>query len=383
MKIAYLDNSATTPVLPEVLEAMKPYYAEKYGNPSSTHFLGMEAQKALDDCKEIIAGTIGAEREEVVFTSGGTEANNIAILGAAGGLKSKGTHIITTAIEHKSVLEPFRMLEKRGFKVTYLPVNREGFISMGNLEKAITKETVFASIQPANHEIGTIQEMEKIAKACSSKGVVLHVDACQGYTKMPIDVSKAGIDLLTLNGHKIHGPKGIGALYVRAGAKLENVYTGGEQGNSLRPGTENVPGAVGFAKAAELAFKDSGRGIIQMKNLRDRLMKGLLKIRDSRFNGPVGNRRLCSNVNITFRGVEAEAVLMMLSSKGICASSGSACTARSVEPSNVLTSIGLSKNDAFSTLRFSLSRLNTKEEIDYATEQTARIVEELRKLNAR
>ncbi|MBI4176265.1 MAG: cysteine desulfurase [Candidatus Aenigmarchaeota archaeon] len=382
MKPIYLDNSATTQVVPEVLEAMKPYFTEKYGNPSSTHFMGMEAQKTLDDCKETIANSIGAEREEIIFTSGGTESNNIAILGCANALKKKGKHVITTKIEHQSVLEPFRALERNGFRVTYLPVGKEGFVSTNSLEKAITRETVFASIQNANHEIGTIQDMAEIGRICSGKGVILHVDGCQGFTKIPIDVSRMGIDMLTLNSHKIHGPKGIGALYARSGTRLEKIYGGGEQGNDIRPGTENVPGAAGFSRAAELASRNPGRDVRRMQTLRDRLAKGLLKIRDSMLNGPK-DRRLCSNVNITFRGAEAEAALVALSSKGICASSGSACTSRSVQPSNVLTAIGLSQKEAFSTLRFTLSRLNTAEEVDYAIEAASDIVSGLRKLAAR
>ena len=379
MNTIYLDNSSTTPVLPEVVEAMVPFFSQRFGNPSSLHALGMEARKALDSCREVIASAINAEEREIVFTSGGTESNNLAIFGYVNANRQKGNHIITSQIEHSSVLQPFRELEKRGLDVTRLKVNREGFVDLGELEKNISKKTIFVSIQHANHEVGTIQNIGEIGKICREAGIIFHADACQSFTKVPMDVKRHRIDLLTLNSHKIHGPKGIGALYIRDGIKLKNLFFGGGQENSLRSGTENIPGIVGFAKAVEIGIRDFDKNIKYMEKLRDKMISKLIRNK-ARLNGPARHSRLCNNVNVSFPVIEGEALVAKLSNKGICISTGSACASRSVEPSSVLKAIGLSGKEITGSIRASLSRLNTEKEINIAIEKILESVEELERL---
>jgi len=319
----YLDNAATTVVDEKVLKAMSPYFNKKFGNASSLHFLGQEAKRALESSRKIIAKSINASPEEIIFTSGGTEANNLAIKGVAFANKNKGKHIITTKIEHDCVLNSCKWLEKQGFEVTYLNVDKEGFVNLNELEKAIRKDTVLVSIIHGNNEIGTIQDLEKIGEICRKNNVYFHTDACQSYTKVKIDVKKQNLDLVTLNAHKIHGPKGVGALFVKKSTKIEVWQHGGGHEFNLRSGTENIPGIVGFAKASKLI---NSKDISKMERLKDKLISGILeKIPGTRLNGPANKKkRLCNNINFSFSGVEGEAIGTYLDSYGICSSSGSA-----------------------------------------------------------
>jgi len=378
MKV-YMDNGATTQMVPEAVKEMKPYFDKKFGNPSSLHYLGEEAHEDVDKVRETIAKAINAQPEEIIFTSGGTEADNLAIFGAVYANKSKGNHIITTKIEHNAVKNCFKHLEKEGFRVTYLDVDEEGFVQ--GLESALTKDTIFVSVIHANHEIGVIQDISKMGKLCRDKGIIFHTDACQSFTKTELDVKKQSLDLVALNGHKIHGPKGVGALYVRKGVKVNRINEGGPQEFNLRAGTENVPLLIGFAKSVEVAMKDYDKNLKYVSKLRDNLMKELLKISDTKLNGPKDmTKRTPNNLNITFDFIEGEAILMHLSLKGICVSTGSACSSQSLEPSAVLMSLGLRHEQAHGAIRFTLSKFNTEKEIGYVVEQVKGVVESLRKL---
>jgi cysteine desulfurase len=378
MKI-YLDNAATTKIDDRVLKVMLPYFSDKYGNASSIHTKGQEAKRALEQARKIIAKSINAKPSEIVFTSGGTESNNLAVKGIAFADKDRGKHIITTKTEHDCVLNACRWLEKQGWKVTYLSVDKEGFVSPEQLEKAITKDTILTSIIHGNNEIGTIQNLEELGKICKSRGVLFHTDACQSFTKTLLDVKKQHLSLVTLNAHKIHGPKGVGALYVREGVKLEPLSHGGGHESGLRSGTENIPGIVGFAKAVKIARK---KDIKKMSRLRDFLINGIEeKISGSKLNGPRDNKRLCNNVNFSFAGVEGEAIGMLLDAEGICSSTGSACSSKSLEPSHVLLSIGLSEEEAHGSLRLSLSKFNTEQEINKVLEIMPEIIKKLRKIS--
>ncbi len=379
-RTVYLDNATTTALDPEVLKAMEPYFFEWYSSPTHEygHSLGLKAREALEESREKIARSIGAEPGEVIFTSGGTESNNLALKGLA--LTSKGkNHIITSKIEHASILNVVRSLERRnGYKASYLNVDEEGFVDIEQLKGEIGKDTLLVSIQHANQEIGTIQNIREIGEICRDHGVLFHVDAVQSFTKAPIDVEKMNIDLLSISAHKIHGPKGIGALYVREGVKLRPLIEGGYNEFGLRSGTENIPGAVGFAKAIEIVDESH---LEHMRRLRDYLMKGLLEIPDSRLNGPKGERRLCNNVNVTFRFVEGESILLHLDIRGIIVTTGSACFSRTLEPSHVILALGLSHEDAHGSVRFSLSKYNTREEMDYTIESVRDVVEQLRQIS--
>jgi len=377
MKLIYLDNAATTPVDERVLREMLPYFSEKYGNASSLHQKGQEAKMALEESREVIAKSINAKAEEIIFTSGGTESNNLAIKGLAFSHPEK-KHIIASKIEHDCVLNACKWLESRGYKVTYLNVDSEGFINLDELENAITKDTLLVSIIHGNNEIGTIQNLEAIGKICRKKGVFFHTDACQSYTKTPIDVKKQNLDLITLNAHKIHGPKGVGALYLREGIKITPTAHGGGHEKNRRSGTENISGIVGFATAVKIAKKQD---VEKMKRLRDKLIIELEKISGSRLNGPRGDKRLANNINFCFDNVEGEAVGGYLDAEGICSSTGSACSSKSLEPSHVLIAIGLSQEQAHGSLRLSLSRFNTEEEIDYVLEVLPKIINKLRKMS--
>jgi cysteine desulfurase len=378
-KEIYLDNAATTKIDPKVLEAMKPYFERYYGNASSLHFLGMRSREAIEKSRKIIAKALGAKPEEIVFTSGGTESNNFAIKGVAFANKNKGNHIITTRIEHKCVLEACHWLEKQGFEITYLGVTREGFVRPQDLEKAIKKETILVSIIHGQNEIGTIQDLETLGKICQKRGVIFHTDACQSFGKTHLNVRTQPIDLITLNAHKLHGPKGVGALYIRKGTKISVWQHGGGQEMGWRSGTENVHGIVGFAKAAEIA--QSKRHIEEMRKLKKRLTEGLLKIEKIKINGPMDKGSLPNIVNATFLGVEGEALGGYLNLKGIYTSTGSACSSKTLEPSYVLMAIGLSPKEANGSLRFSLSRFTTKEEIDYLLKVLPKIVKKLRRIS--
>jgi len=377
MKRIYLDNAATTKVDDEVLKAMLPYFNEKYGNASSVHFMGQEAKNALEKSRGIIAKAIGAKPGEIIFTSGGTESNNLAIKGLFFSNYPKKNHIITTKIEHDCILNTCRWLETQGAKVTYLDVDAEGFIDLNELENSITDKTILVSVIHGNNEIGTIQNLEAIGKICRRKGILFHSDACQSFTKVPINVRKQNLDLITLNGHKIHGPKGVGALYIREGIRITPLLHGGGHERKIRSGTENVSGIVGFAKAVEIAKK---KDVEKMIVLRDKLIEGILKIPNTRLNGSK-NQRLCNNVNISFNNIEGESVGGYLENYGICTSTGSACASHSLETSHVLRAIGLTPLEANSSIRLSISKYTTEEEIDYVLEVLPRVVEKLRRMS--
>jgi len=377
MKTIYLDNAATTPVDERVFLAMKPYFSEKYGNASSLHQKGQEAKMALEESRETIAKSIGAKPDEIIFTSGGTESNNLAIKGLAFAYPEK-KHIIISKIEHDCVLNVCKWLESRRYKVTYLNVDSEGFVDLKQLEKAITPETLLVSIIHGNNEIGTIQNLEAIGKICRVRGVYFHTDACQSYTKTELNVKKQNLDLVTLNAHKIHGPKGVGALYLREGIKITPIAHGGGHEKNKRSGTENISGVVGFAEAVKIANPEN---IKKMNKLRDKLISGLEKISGSKLNGPKGEKRLANNVNFSFKGVEGESVGGYLDAEGICSSTGSACSSKSLEPSHVLLAIGLKPEQAHGSLRLSLSKFNTEEEINSVLEKLPKIIEKLRKIS--
>ena len=377
----YLDNAATTPVEPKVLEAMKPYFSEKFGNASSIHVLGLEAKRALEQSRDTVARAIGAKSDEIIFTSGGTEANNLALKGIIWQTgKTNKKHIITTKIEHDCVLNASKWLEKQGIRVTYLDVDSEGFINLQELKRAITPETAVVSVIHGNNEIGTIQPIEEIGKICREKGTLFHTDACQSFTKVPINVKKQNIDLMTLNAHKIHGPKGVGVLYIRQGINITPLLHGGGHEQGKRSGTENIPGIVGFAKAIKLA---KSRHIKHMTKLRDNLIEGILAISNTKLNGPSpsSGKRLCNNINVSFRNIEGEAIGGYLDAHGICSSTGSACSSHTLEPSHVLKALSLSDLEANSSLRLSLSRNNTIQEIEKVLEVLPKIVEKLRKIS--
>ena len=377
MKRIYLDHAATTPIAKEVMKAMQPFFDKSFGNASSVHTLGREAREAIDDSREIIAKKLNAKNHTVIFTSGGTESNNFALKGIAFANRKKGKHIITSKIEHECVLNSCRWLEKQGFEVTYLPVDKEGFVNLNELEKAIRKDTILVSIIHANNEIGTIEPIEEIGKICSKHEVYFHTDACQSFTKVPINLKKQNIDLLTINAHKIYGPKGIGALVIRDGVKIDPLLHGGGHEFGFRSGTENVPGIIGFAKAVEIAKE---KDVEHMRKLRDILIEGALKIENSRLNGP-RERRLCNNANFSFKYIEGESLVLHLDMKGIEASTGSACSSRSLEPSHVLLAIGLTPEDAHGSIRMSVGRENTKDEMKYTLEVLKESVEILRKIS--
>ncbi|RLJ06936.1 MAG: cysteine desulfurase NifS [Candidatus Aenigmatarchaeota archaeon] len=377
MKIIYLDNAATTPVAPEVMEAMKPFFSERFGNASSLHFLGKQAKEALEKSRGKIMKKVNAKEHKLVFTSGGTESNNLALKGTAFANKDKGKHIITTKIEHDCVLNACKWLEKQGFEVTYLSVDREGFVDLNELEESIRKDTILVSIIHGNNEIGTIQDLKEIGKICQEHEVYFHTDACQSFTKVPIDLKKEHIDLLTINSHKIYGPKGVGGLFIRNGIKIDPLSHGGGHEFGLRSGTENVSGIVGFAKATEV-IKD--KDIKHMTKLRNMLIKGVLEIEDAWLNGP-REKRLCNNTNFSFRYIEGEALMLYLDVKGIAASTGSACSSKSLEPSHVLTAIGLKPEDAHGSLRLTLGKDSTEDEIKYTIEVLKQSVDSLRKIS--
>ncbi len=381
MRRIYLDYNATTPLHPGVLEAMLPYYKSIFGNASTIYSFGQEARKAIDDAREALAYLIGAEPREIVFTSGGTEADNLALKGVASALKGKGGHIITSSVEHHAVLFVCKYLEKMGKKITYLPVDRYGLLNPERVKEAITNETVLISIIHANNEIGTIEPIAEIGKIARACGVYFHTDAVQSVGKIPIDVNELGIDLLSLSAHKFYGPKGVGALYIRKGTKIHPLIHGGEQERKRRAGTENVPGIVGLGEAAKIAGKEMRQEYSYVKKLRDKLEN---KIKDNidyiRFNGHP-TERLPNTSNVSFKFVEGESLVLNLDLKGIAASTGSACASGSLEPSHVLSAIGVPPAIAQGSIRFSLGRDNKEEDIDYTVENLVEIVERLREMS--
>lgn len=377
----YLDHAATTPVKPEVLKEMLPYFTEEYGNPSSVYRLAQRNKKAIDDARAVVAKNLGAQPNEIFFTSGGTEADNWAIKGMAEALKEKGNHIITTNIEHHAVLHTCQYLEKHGFEVTYLPVNPDGLITPEQVEAAIRPETILISIMYANNEIGTIMPISEIGAVAKRHGVVFHTDAVQAVGHLPIDVKAQNIDLLSLSGHKFYGPKGIGALYVRRGLKLPSFLHGGGQERGRRAGTENVPGIVGLAKAIDRAYQDLAAKNAKIKALRDYLIDGIYeRIPYCRLNGH-REQRLPNNANFSFEFVEGESLLLLLDMEGIAASSGSACTSGSLDPSHVLLALGLPHELAHGSVRFTLGEDNTKEEIDLVLAKLPAFVERMRAMS--
>jgi cysteine desulfurase len=377
----YLDNAATTPVDKRVLEAMLPYYSDVFGNPSSLHSHGQEAKKAIKEAREKVAKALGADFDEIYFTSGGSESDNWALKGVAYALKEKGNHIITTEIEHHAVLHTCRYLEKEGFKVTYLPVDEYGLVKPEDLKKAITDKTILVSIMFANNEIGTIEPIEELVKIAHEKNIYFHTDAVQAVGNVPIDVKKLDVDLLSLSAHKIYGPKGVGALYIKKGVKIHSLIQGGTQERNRRAGTENVPGIVGLGEAIELITKNLDSHINKLKFLRDKLINGILeKIPYTRLNGHP-TKRLPGNVNVSFEFIDGESLILNLDMAGICASSGSACTSGSLEPSHVLLAIGLSKELARGSLRLTIGKDNTEEDIDKVLEALPQIVKRLRSIS--
>lgn len=378
MKV-YLDNASTTRIDKKVLKKMLPYLKEKYGNASSMHNYGSEAKKALEKSRNIISKRINADPSEIYFTSGGTEANNWALKGLFFENKPLGkNHIITTKIEHSSIMKTCEWLKSQGAEITFLKVDKEGFVDIQELEKSIKKETFLVSIIHGNNEVGTIQNLEKIGKICKEKNVKFHSDACQSFTKVEIDVKKMNLDLLTLNSHKIHGPKGVGALYVKKGTKINPLLNGGEQEKGFRSGTENIAGIVGFSEAVKNTKKKDVR---KMEKMRDNLIEKILKeIPNTSLNGPK-KERLPNNINISFNNVEGEAIGGYLENEGIAVSTGSACMSNTLETSHVLKALGLPPLRANSSIRISISKYTTKKEINYFINKLSKVIKNLRKLS--
>ena len=376
-----MDYASTTPVDPRVLKMMLPYFTKKFGNSMSIHSFGREAKKILEDSRESIANLMNATPEEIIFTSSATESNNLALKGVALANKDKGKHIIVSKIEHHCVLESAKWLEKNGFEVTYLAVDKYGFINLNELENAIRKDTILVSIMHANNEIGTIEPIEEIGKICKEKGVYFHTDAAQTYGKIPIDVERMNVDLLTASSHKIYGPKGAACLFVRNGVKIEPLLHGGGHEFGLRSSTVNVPAIVGFAEAAKICKKEMKKETERQIKLRNKLIKDILEIENSHLNGHP-TIRLQNNANFWFDSIEGESLVMELDMRGIAASTGSACSTESLEPSHVLLAIGLKYHEARGSLRLSIGRWTTEKEVDYVLKVLPRCVEKLRKIYA-
>lgn len=380
-KLIYLDNAATTKVYPEVFEAMKPYFMEDYGNPSSIYSFAGKSKKAVDDARRTIADFIGAKENEIYFTGGGSESDNWALKAAVDGYKSKGNHIITSKIEHHAILHTCEYLEKHGCEVTYIDVDENGVIKLDELEKAIRPETILISVMFANNEIGTIQPVKEIGEIAKKHDILFHTDAVQAYGHVPINVNELNIDMLSASGHKTGGPKGIGIMYLRNGLKIGSFIHGGAQERNRRAGTHNVPGIVGFGKATEIARDSLEERSAKEIRLRDRLIDGILeKVPYARLNGH-RTTRLPNNVNISIQFIEGESMLILLDQKGICASSGSACTSGSLDPSHVLLAIGLPHEIAHGSLRLTLSEETTEEDVDFVIENVEQIVTRLRSMS--
>ncbi|WP_244833056.1 cysteine desulfurase NifS [Clostridium sp. BJN0001] len=381
MKTVYMDYSATTYVKPEVLQEMLPYFTEKFGNPSSFYGISRETKRAIDIARERVAKAINCLPEEVYFTGGGSESDNWALKGIASAHRNEGNHIITTKIEHHAILHTCQYLEKLGFDITYLDVDEEGFINIDELKNAITDKTILVSVMFANNEIGTIEPIKEIGEICREKNVIFHTDAVQAVGNIPVDVKEMNIDMLSLAGHKIYGPKGIGVLYIKKGIKIDNLIHGGGQERGRRAGTENIASIVGIGKAIEIVTENLKPHMEKMTKLRDKLIDNLLKIPYSRLNGPRGDKRLPGNTNICFRFIEGESILLSLDFKGICASSGSACTSGSLDPSHVLLAIGLPHEIAHGSLRLTLGYGSTEEDVDYLLKELPPIIERLRNMS--
>jgi cysteine desulfurase len=377
----YLDHAATTPTHPEVVKAMLPYFSEAFGNPSSIHSYGQEAKGAVEEARTKVAQLIGARSEEIVFTSGGTEADNSVLKGIALANEHKGNHIITTPIEHPAVLEACKFLEKRGLKITCLPVDKYGLVDPDDVKRVITGKTILISVIHANNEVGTIEPVEEIGEIAREAGVYFHSDAVQTAGHIPVNVDELRVDLLAISGHKLYGPKGVGALYVRKGTRLVSLIHGGEQEKRRRAGTENVPAIVGLGRAVELAGQEMDKEIERQAGLRDKLVKGLMeRIDHIRLNGHP-RKRLPNNVNISIDFVEGESMLLNLDLEGICASTGSACSSASLEPSHVLLALGLYPEQAHGSLRFTLGRENSEADVERVLDVLPGIVAKLRAMS--
>lgn len=380
-KKIYLDYAATTPVDPRAVKAMIPYFMEKFGNTASLHSFGQEATNVLRESRKVIADVLGAKPKEIIFTSSATESNNLALKGIAWANKDKGQHIIISPIEHPCIIESAKWLEKQGFKITKLKVDKYGMVDLDNLKKAIKKNTILVSVIQANHEIGTIQEILKIGKTCREKGTYFHTDATQSFGKIKINVNKMNIDLLTANSHKIYGPKGAACLFVRKGVKIEPLLHGGGHEFGLRSSTVNLPAIVGFAQAVEICQKEMEKEAKRLIKLRNKLIKGILeKIPESYLNGHI-TKRLPNNANFWFSFIEGEAIVMQLNSYGIAASTGSACSSAELEPSHVLLAIGLKPEQAHGSLRLTLGRWTKEKDIDYLLEVLPKVIKKLREIS--
>ncbi len=381
VKKIYMDHAATTPTHPEVVKAMLPYFSERYGNPSSIYQAGAEVRAALEEARSKVAAALGADPGEIVFTSGGTEADNFAIKGVAFRLREERDHIITTAVEHHAVLEACRYLEKCGFKVTVLPVDGYGMVDPDEVRKAITSRTALVAVMHANNEIGTVMPIEEISRVTREAGVYLHVDAVQTAGALDVKVDKLGADLLAVSAHKLYGPKGVGCLYVRRGVKMHPLIHGGAQEGKRRAGTENAPGIVGFGRAMELAAAEREERTAQLLRLRDKLIAGVLeRIPEAVLNGHP-TRRLPNNAHFRFRYIEGESVCLNLDFLGVAASTGSACSSESLEPSHVLLALGIPHEEAHGSVRFTLGRENTDEDVDFLLEELPGIVAKLRSMS--
>jgi len=380
MKRIYLDYAATTPAAPEVVAAMIPYFGDVFGNPSSIYFCGQEARQALEQARTNVSQLIRAQEDEIIFTSGGTESNNFAIKGIASANTQKGNHIITSCIEHHAVIKTCRFLEKIGYIITYLPVDKYGLVNPDNVRGAITTKTILISIMHANNEVGTIQPIAEISRIAREEGIYFHTDAVQTVGHIPINVEKLGVDLLSISAHKLYGPKGVGALFVKKGTRITPLMHGGEQEEGRRAGTENVPGIVGFGKAAEIAQNEMEQEAIHLTTLRDKLIHGLENIEETQLNGHP-QQRLPNNINVSIAFIEGEAMLVNLDIEGICASTGSACSSASNEPSHVLARMGLPPEQARGSLRFTLGKWTTNEDIERVLEVLPSIVEKLRAIS--
>jgi cysteine desulfurase len=381
MRRVYLDNNATTQMDKEVLEAMLPYFTEIYANPSSMHRFGQEAKKPVDQARRLLADLLGIEDNELVFTASGTESNNLAIRGVAKAYRRRGNHIITSSIEHPSVRNTCKALEKEGYEVTYLPVDVKGLVDLDALKKSIKRETILITVMHANNEVGTVQPVEEIGKIAKENKIVFHVDAVQTVGKLPVKPKDMGIDLLSFSGHKFYGPKGIGGLFIRKGTRLGKVITGGSQENKRRPGTTNVPAIIGMAKALEIAYRNMEEECRREEELRDYFEEKILeKVPEIVINGK-GAPRLPGTSSIMFKYLEGESILLSLDYKGIAVSSGSACSSDDLQASHVLLAMGILPEFAHGTIRFSLGRFNIKEDIDYVVEELPNVIARLRMMS--
>ena len=377
----YMDNSATSPVKEEVFNAMVPYLKEEFGNPSTFYSLGRSAKKAVETARENVAKLINAETREIIFTSGGTESDNMAIKGIAFKLEDKGKHIITTVIEHPAVLRTCEYLETKGFEVTYLPVKENGILDIEDLKEAIRDDTILISVMHANNEIGTIQPIEEVGAIAKEKGITFHVDAVQSVGKIPVDVKKANIDLLSISSHKLYGPKGVGALFIRKGVRIETLIHGGGQENNLRSGTENVPGIVGFGKAAEIAYNNLDANIEKLQEIRDLLIEEVLdKVPEAYLNGD-REERLPNNASFRFAAIEGEGLILRLDAKGINGATGSACSSKNLKASYVLSALGLEDAEIHGSLRLSLGVENSIEDVEVVSDAIADVVGSLRQMS--